>query len=132
MHQDNNTIFLNWGTDLNRIVKRGNSNDWEMFSIFSHQGNPIKTALGFHLTLVRMAKINEMNGISCSIHCWWDGIAIYTVTKDISMVVHQKVGNQSTSNTSIPLLGTYLKDTSPYHSDTMIWDFPLYAVNTID
>lgn len=52
----------------------------KMFNTFRHQGNVIKTALRFQLTLIRVAKINKIHDSSCwsgcrvdkgtLIHCW--------------------------------------------------------------
>ena len=79
-YQENNLI-LKWDTDLNRLFERGNINGQEilnnMFNIISQR--QIKTTLGFHLTPVRMTKMNKTN-TSCSqgyrvreplLHCWY-------------------------------------------------------------
>lgn len=53
----------------------------EMFNLFRHQGNVIKTALRFQPTPIRVAKINKIHDSSCwsgcrvdkgtLIQCWW-------------------------------------------------------------
>ena len=68
-----------------RFFTWGISNGWEapkeMFNIFSHQGNLNQTALRFHLTPVRMAKIKISGDSRCwrdcgergtLLHCWWN------------------------------------------------------------
>ena len=75
----------------------------------------------YHLTPVRMAKINKSGNDRCwrgcgergtFLHCWWE-CTVGAITLENSMEVPQKVENRATlwpSNTT--LLGIYPKDTN--------------------
>lgn len=61
-------------TDLKRILKRGNSNGWDilketLLTLATRQMH-IKSTLRFHLTTVRMAKISKRSDCPC---CWGCG-----------------------------------------------------------
>jgi hypothetical protein len=68
-----------------------------MFNIFRHQGNPIKSALGFHLIPTRMAKIkNSGEHVKKEEHSSIaDGIVSCYNHLEISLVVPQKIGHST-------------------------------------
>ena len=87
----------------------------------------IKTTLRFHFTLIRMTKIKASGDNTCwrgcveretLLHCWWDCKLEINSTLEINLEVPQKIGNRSTEDLAIPLLGIYPKDAPPCHRST--------------
>ncbi|KAL6086082.1 hypothetical protein STEG23_032675, partial [Scotinomys teguina] len=85
----------------------------------------IKTTLRYHLTPVRMAKIKTLR----TVHVGEDveqeehspllvGMQIGTTTLESSMANSQKIGNHSSPDPAIPLLGIYPKNAQSYHKGT--------------
>ena len=86
-----------------------------MFSTLSHQGLQIKTTFRFHLTLVRMTKINNTSDSShqrgCGIretliHYWW----VYKFVQSLWKSVWQfliKMRTDLSQDAVLPLLGIY-------------------------
>jgi hypothetical protein len=58
------------------------------------------------------------------------GLPTCTITMEITMVVPQKIGNQSTSRPSCTTPSIYPKDVLPYHKDTYSTAFivPLFII----
>ena len=85
----------------------------------------IKTALRFHLTPVRMAKIKNSGDSRCwlgcgergTLHCWWDYKLIQTLQKSVWWFL-RKLDIVLPVDPTIPLLGTYPEDVPTCNKDT--------------
>ena len=78
----------------------------------------IKTTLRYHLTLVRVAKMNKSGDYRCwwgcgemrtLLHCWWECTLVQPLWKTVE--VPQKIKNRSTQDPAIALLRIYPRDT---------------------
>ena len=85
-----------------------------------------KTTLRFHLTSVRMGKINYTRDSSCwqgcgaggpLLHCWWECKLVQPLWKSVWWLLI-KLGINLFQDPSTPLLGIYPKDTLSCHRDT--------------
>ena len=79
----------------------------------------IKTAVSYHLTLVRMALIKKSTNNECwrgcgekgmLLHCWWECKLIQPLWKMILRVL-KKLGIKPPHDPAIPLLGIYPEET---------------------
>ena len=79
----------------------------------------IKTAVSYHLTLVRMALIKKSTNNECwrgcgekgrLLHCWWECKLIQPLWKMVWRFL-KKLGIKPPYNPAIPLLGIYPEET---------------------
>ena len=89
-----------------------------MFNLLNHQGNAVRTTLGFHLTPVRIAKIKNLGDSKCRqgyrergtlLHCWWD----CKLVQPLQISVWQYLRKSEIvllKDPAIPLLGIYPED----------------------
>ena len=99
----------------------------------------IKTTLRYHLTLVRMAKINNSGNNRCwqgcgetgtLLHCWWECKLVQPLCKTVWKFL-KKLKIQSPYNLATALLGIYPRDTGVLiHNGTWTPIF-IAAVSTI-
>ena len=91
----------------------------KMFIITSHQEIQIKTTLRYHLTPVRMAKINKTgNNVywrGCGergtlLHCWWECKLVQPLWRTVWRFL-KKLKIELLYDPAIALLGIYPKDT---------------------
>ena len=84
-----------------------------------HQEIQIKTTLRYHLTLVRVAKINNSGNNRCwqgcgemgtLLHCWWECKSVQLLWKTVWRFF-KKLKIELLYNPAIALLGIYPKDT---------------------
>jgi hypothetical protein len=85
----------------------------------------IKTTLRFHLTSVRMAKINHSGDCRCwqgggergtLLHCWWDCKLVQPLWKSVWRFL-RKLDIVLPENPDIPLLGIFPEDVPTYNKD---------------
>ena len=89
----------------------------------------IKTTMRYHLTLVRMANINNSGNNRCwwgcgergsLLHCWWECKLVQLLWKTVWRLL-QIVKNRTTLRPAIALLGIYSRDTGVlFRRDTCI------------
>jgi hypothetical protein len=86
----------------------------------------IKTALRFHLTPVRMAKIKNSGDSRCwqgcgeirtLLHCWWDCKLVQTLWKSVCWFLRKLDIVLLPEDPAIPLLGIYPKDAPTYKKE---------------
>ena len=111
------------------IFTWGILNGWEtpneMFNVPSYQGNANQTTLRFHLTLVRMAKLESGDSRcwrSCGeketlLHYWWDCKLVQPLWKSVWCFLI-KVGRILLEDPTLTLLGIYSKDSPACYKDT--------------
>ena len=104
-------------TFLQRRHPNGQQTHEKMLKIISHKEIQIKTPLRYHLTPVRMAKIDKARNNRCwrgcgerrtLLHCWWECKLVQPLWKQCG---GQKVKIELPYDTAIALLGIYPKDT---------------------
>ena len=107
-------------TFFQRRHPNGQQTHEKVLNIAWHQGNPIKTSMRFHLTPVRMAKINKSGNNRCwrgcrergtLLPCWWECKLVQPLWETVWRFL-SKLKIELPYNPAIALLGIYPKDTN--------------------
>jgi hypothetical protein len=89
------------------------------------KGMQIKMTMKIHVILIRMAKNKNSSDSTCwrgcgaretLPHCWW--VCKHSNQTGHHLADSQKIGNSSTSRSTIPLQGIYPNYAPPFHKDT--------------
>ena len=90
-----------------------------MLNITHHQGNTNQTTMGYHLTPVRIANINNSGNNRCwwgcrergsLLHCWWEYKLVQPLCKTVWSFL-KKLKIELPNDPAIALLGFYPRDT---------------------
>ena len=121
-----NNPFKKWGKDLNRHFYK--LTDMKRCSaLLITREMQIKTTIGYHLTLVRMAIIKKSTNNKCwrgcgekgtLLHCWWKCKSIQSLWKMVWRFL-KKLGIKPPYDPAIPFLGIYPEETQ-IEKDTCI------------
>jgi len=113
-----------------RILSWGRSNGWEtpkeMLIILSHQGNanqnnpeipPHTSQNGWVKKLRQQQMLAGCGERGTLLHCWWDCKLVQPLWKSVWRFL-EKLDVALPEDSTIPLLGIYLKYTPTYNKDT--------------
>ena len=118
-----NVPIKKWSEDLNRHCSKEDIDSQQtqekIINITHIREMQIKTAVSYHLTLVRMALIKKSTNNECwrgcgekgmLLHCWWECKLIQPLWKMVWRFL-KKLGKKPQYDPAIPLLGIYPEET---------------------
>ena len=125
-----NNPIKKWGTDLNKEfspeeIRMAEKHLKKCSALLAIREVQIKTALRFHLTPVRMAKVKNSGDSRCwqgcrergtLLHCWWGCKMVQPLWKSVWRFL-RKLDITLLEDPAIPLLAIYPKDSLASNKD---------------